>query len=230
MAGQPILELRNVTKSYEHVEPEDDAVLKGVDLCVGAAETVAVIGPSGSGKSTLLNIMGTLDSPSSGVVTLEGEDVASLPESRLAEVRNDKIGFVFQLHHLLPQCTLLENVLVPAIVNPSGEDFEARATRLLDRVGLSHRLDRRPGQVSGGERQRAAVVRALINSPSLLLADEPTGSLDRQGSDHLCSLLSELNAEEKVAIVMVTHSLRQAGKMGRVLELQDGRLVECVSV
>ena len=226
MSGDFILELANVTKRYEHGDANDGAVLAGVDLRVGAAEQLAVIGPSGSGKSTLLNIMGTLDRPSSGVVTLDGEDVASLSEARLAEVRNRKIGFVFQLHHLLPQCTLLENVLVPAIVNASSEDAEARARRLLDRVGLSHRINRRPGRVSGGERQRTAVVRALINCPSLLLADEPTGSLDQKGSDDLCSLLAELNSEENVAIVMVTHSLRQARKMARVLELEEGRLVE----
>jgi lipoprotein-releasing system ATP-binding protein len=164
-------------------------------------------------------------------VQLDGQDLLALGERELAAVRNRKIGFVFQLHHLLPQCSILENVLVPTLAadpggaaSPDGEKPEERARRLLDRVGLSPRLGHRPGQLSGGERQRAAVVRALINRPLLLLADEPTGSLDRAGADNLCRLLAELNKEEGVTLLMVTHSMRLAAALDRVYELMDGTL------
>ena len=217
----PLLELRGITKRYEGA---DDNVLAEVDLAVNAGESLAIVGPSGSGKSTLLNIMGTLDHPSAGRVTLEGQDVSALGEKGLAALRNDRIGFVFQLHHLLPQCTILENVLVPALVQGDMAAAEQRGRELLDRVGLSHRLGHRPGRLSGGERQRVAVVRALINQPVLLLADEPTGSLDRAASDAIGDLLAELNREQNVAVVTVTHATRLAERMGRVLELRDGRL------
>ncbi len=219
----PLLELRGITKCYEGA---DDEVLSDVDLVVNAGESVAMVGPSGSGKSTLLNIIGTLDHPSTGSVKLEGQDVSVLDEKRLAALRNDRIGFVFQLHHLLPQCTILENVLVPALVQGDMASAESRGRELLERVGLSHRLDHRPGQLSGGERQRAAVVRALINRPTLLLADEPTGSLDRAASDAIGELLATLNTEQDVTLVTVTHSTALAERMGRVLELRDGRLVD----
>jgi lipoprotein-releasing system ATP-binding protein len=218
-----LLELRGITKRYEGA---DDDVLAGVDLAVDAGESLAIVGPSGSGKSTLLNIIGTLDHPSGGSVVLEGQDVSSLDEKGLAALRNRRIGFVFQLHHLLPQCTILENVLVPALVQGDMAAAEQRGRDLLDRVGLSHRLGHRPGKLSGGERQRVAVVRALINQPVLLLADEPTGSLDRAASDAISDLLAELNREQGVAVVTVTHAARLAERMGRVLELQDGRLRE----
>jgi lipoprotein-releasing system ATP-binding protein len=218
-----LLELRGITKRYEGA---DDDVLAGVDLAVDAGESLAIVGPSGSGKSTLLNIIGTLDHPSGGSVVLEGQDVSSLDEKGLAALRNRRIGFVFQLHHLLPQCTILENVLVPALVQGDMAAAEQRGRDLLDRVGLSHRLGHRPGKLSGGERQRVAVVRALINQPVLLLADEPTGSLDRAASDAISDLLAELNREQGVAVVTVTHAARLAERMGRVLELQDGRLQE----
>ncbi len=218
-----MLELRGITKRYEGA---DDDVLAGVDLAVDAGESLAIVGPSGSGKSTLLNIIGTLDHPSGGSVVLEGQDVSSLDEKGLAALRNRRIGFVFQLHHLLPQCTILENVLVPALVQGDMAAAEQRGRDLLDRVGLSHRLGHRPGKLSGGERQRVAVVRALINQPVLLLADEPTGSLDRAASDAISDLLAELNREQGVAVVTVTHAARLAERMGRVLELQDGRLRE----
>ena len=214
-----VIELRGVTKQYGGEE-----VLHAVDFSVGSGETVAVVGPSGSGKSTLLNIIGTLDRPSAGSVTLEGQDVLGLDEKGLAALRNERIGFVFQLHHLLPQCTILENVLVPALVQGDMDAAEERGRRLLARVGLSHRLEHRPGQLSGGERQRVAVVRALINEPGLLLADEPTGSLDRAASESVGDLLAELNREQGVAIVTVTHSSRLAERMGRAMELRDGEL------
>src|SRR5204862_4077062 len=167
-------------------------------------------------KSTLLNIIGTLDRPSGGKVSLTGLDVTALSETGLAEVRSRVVGFVFQLHHLLPQCSILENVLVPTLTGRGPDGVEDRARKLLDRVGLGHRLTHRPGQLSGGECQRAAVVRALINRPKLLLADEPTGSLDRSGAESLAQLLGELNREEGVAVIYVTHAADLAARAGRV--------------
>jgi len=229
MSESPVLlELDNVTKRYG--PPGGDgapAVLRDVDLRVGAGESLAIVGPSGSGKSTLLNLIGALDRPTAGTVRLDGQDLAELDEKALAAVRNRRIGFVFQLHHLLPQCTVLENVLVPTLVGGRrGADDEVldRARRLLERVGLGERADYRPGRISGGERQRAAVVRALINAPALLLADEPTGSLDRASADDLAQLLAELNRAERVTLIVVTHSDALAARMGRVLELRDGAL------
>jgi lipoprotein-releasing system ATP-binding protein len=219
-----ILELAGVTKSYASPEGVETPVLRGIDLKLAAGESMAIAGPSGCGKSTLLNIIGTLDRPTSGTVTLTGRDVPSLTEKQLAELRSGVIGFVFQFHHLLPQCSILENVLVPTLVGKPPEDPEGRARKLLERVGLGSRLTHRPGQLSGGECQRAAVVRALINRPQLLLADEPTGSLDRGSAASLAQLLGELNREEGVALVYVTHSADLAARAGRVLELRDGRL------
>ena len=216
-----LLELKGVSKQYPGVE---DEILSGINLAVDPAEMVAIVGPSGSGKSTLLNIMGTLDRPTAGTVTIDEKDVLGLDDNRLAALRNRRIGFVFQLHHLLPQCNILENVLVPAMVQGDMVAAEARGRRWLDRVGLSHRLEHRPGQLSGGEQQRVAVVRALINQPALLLADEPTGSLDRAAAESIGELLVELNREAGVAVVMVTHALPLAERMGRVLQLRDGRL------
>jgi len=223
---KPVLEMRQVTRTYGAAATLRTDVLKGVDLAVKRGETVAVAGPSGSGKSTLLNIAGTLDRPTSGDVSLDGENVLSMDDAALARLRSSRIGFVFQLHHLLPQCSVLENVLVPTLVSDSNRDEppEERARRLLDRVGLTDRLHYRPGHLSGGERQRVAVVRALVNRPVLLLADEPTGSLDRAGADNLVQLLVDLNREEGVAIVMVTHSTTLADRMEKTLELRDGRL------
>ena len=223
----PLLELMDVTKRYEGPDGAAPPVLRGVSLRVAAGESLAIVGPSGCGKSTLLNLIGALDRPTSGRVLLNGTDLATLDDRRLALVRNREIGFVFQLHHLLPQCTVMENVLVPTLVagaTPGGEAPEQRARRLLERVGLAERADYFPGQLSGGERQRAAVVRALINAPNLLLADEPTGSLDRASAENLAALLVELNREERVTLILVTHALDLAGKMGRVMELRDGGL------
>src|SRR5438045_2671825 len=188
-----ILELGGVTKSYLSPEGVETPVLRGIDLALTKGESLAIAGPSGCGKSTLLNIIGTLDRPTAGRVLLDGRDVSALTETQLAEVRSQVVGFVFQLHHLLPQCSILENVLVPTLVAKGTRDAEARARALLERVGLGHRLSHRPGQLSGGECQRAAVVRALINRPKLLLADEPTGSLDRSSAASLAKLLGDLN-------------------------------------
>jgi lipoprotein-releasing system ATP-binding protein len=223
-----VLKLSNVTKLYEsNGTAKPVAVLRDLGMEVEGGESVAIVGPSGSGKSTLLNIIGTLDRPTSGQVVLNGQDISQANDLLLAPLRNRQIGFVFQAHYLLPQCTVLENVLVPTLVCTDAalkEGAEARARRLLERVGLSPRLEHRPGQLSGGERQRAAVVRALINCPKLLLADEPTGALDRAASGELARLLVELNREEGVTLIVVTHALDLAHLMHRVLELRDGKL------
>ncbi|HPD46689.1 MAG TPA: ABC transporter ATP-binding protein [Anaerohalosphaeraceae bacterium] len=223
-----MLELVHVAKTYGSPDsPERVEVLKDVSLDLRPGEAIAIVGPSGCGKSTLLNIMGALDKPTSGKVLLDGQDLASLDEAELAVIRNRKIGFVFQMHHLLSQCTVLENVLIPTLALPGGkpgEEVRQRAIQLLETVGLKDRLNYRPGELSGGQRQRVAVVRALINKPSLLLADEPTGSLDRETSGSIIDLLIELNLRQRVALVVVTHSMRLADSMGRILELYDGVL------
>jgi ABC-type lipoprotein export system ATPase subunit len=216
-----LLELKKVKRSYEGPSGSID-VLRGVSISIGTGEALAILGPSGSGKSTLLNLIGGLDVPTSGQVLLDGRDLATMTDDELAGVRNTRIGFVFQAHHLLAQLTVRENVLVPALVAGVTGAVEARARRLLDRVGLSDRLEHTPGALSGGERQRVAVVRALVNAPDVLLADEPTGSLDRVTGGDLGDLLLELNREEKTALVVVTHSTALARRMDRVLSLQDG--------
>lgn len=221
---EKLIELAGVTKSYASPGGPETRVLGGVDLSVRPGESLAIAGPSGSGKSTLLNIIGTLDRPTSGKVVLAGRDVSALDDRALAKVRAELVGFVFQLHHLLPQCSILENVLVPALVTNGRGGAEERARKLLERVGLSHRLDHRPGQLSGGECQRAAVARALINRPKVLLADEPTGSLDRANAEGVANLLFDLNREEGVALILVTHAADLAARAGRVLELRDGIL------
>ena len=204
-------------------------VIQDVSLKVNPEETVAIVGPSGSGKTTLLNIMGTLDRPTAGTVRLVGRDTSLLSEKDLSKVRNRDIGFIFQLHHLLPQCTVMENVLLPTLPYGSkSEQSEAveRADLLLDRVGMEDYRNYRPGQLSVGQRQRAAVVRALINQPKLILADEPTGSLDASTAKDLGDLLVELNEEERTTLVVVTHSSDLARRMMRILDLRDGKLTK----
>jgi len=230
----PLLQLTGVTKQYDSLGGANSLpVLNGISLTVASGESLAIVGPSGSGKSTLLQIIGTLDRPTSGRVLLDGKDLSQLDDLQLATVRSQQLGFVFQSHYLLPQCTVMENVLVPTLArsksdirNPKSESPHDRATRLLKRVGLADRLHHRPGQLSGGERQRVAVVRALINQPQLLLADEPTGALDHASATSLGQLLVELNKEEGVTLIVVTHAIELAKRMGRVTELVDGRLVD----
>ncbi len=221
--SQSLVSLTGVTKEFPHA-PGAPRILTGVDLEIARGEAIAIVGPSGCGKSTLLNLIGALDTPSAGSVCIDGQDISKLNETDLAGLRNRSIGFVFQLHHLLPQCTALENVLVPTLVNPEATDARDRAEHLLARVGLKDRLHYRPGQLSGGERQRVAVVRALINKPSLLLADEPTGSLNPEGALDLAQLILDLNKEEGMALVVVTHSPEIASTMDHVLELRGGIL------
>ncbi len=219
-----VLRLDAVHKQYESADRDPVPVLKGITLMVNRGESIAIVGPSGSGKSTLLNILGSLDSPTNGSILLDGQELAHLTEQDLASVRNKKIGFIFQSHHLLPQCSVLENVLVPTLAENGKAPAGAveRAKQLLDRVGLGHRLTHRPAQLSGGECQRVAVVRALINQPSLILADEPTGALDHSNAESLADLLVELNRDEKVTLIVVTHSTDLAARMGTTHQLQDG--------
>jgi ABC-type lipoprotein export system ATPase subunit len=225
---QPVLQLHQVKKHYK--APEGDRiiqVLTGVSLIVNYGESIAVMGPSGSGKSTLLNIMGALDYPSSGTVKLAAKNISDLTEKERARMRNLEIGFIFQLHHLLPQCTVLENVLIPTLPIHNRENSDKsyeRARTLLDRVGLGTHLYHRPGQLSLGERQRVTVVRALINRPKLILADEPTGSLDQASADKLAGLLVELNREENTTLIVVTHAPEIGQRMGRMFKLSKGKL------
>jgi ABC-type lipoprotein export system ATPase subunit len=227
----PLLQLTNISKSYAAASangsPAELPILSKINLSLERGESLAIIGPSGSGKSTLLNIIGTLDRPSGGSVQLAGRELTALDDLALADVRNRQIGFIFQGHHLLPQCTVLENVLVPTLASKDSglrSSAPARARELLNRVGLEARLDHRPGQLSGGERQRVAVVRALINEPVLLLADEPTGALDRHSAQNLSQLLVELNKERNLTLIVVTHALDLAAKMERTLEIAEGQL------
>lgn len=200
-------------------------ILRDASLKLAAGENAAILGPSGSGKSTLLHIIGGLDRPTSGKVKLAGQDPATLDEAALAKFRNKHIGFVFQDHYLLPQLSVLENALVPALAEgtPSTEVVE-RARQLLDRVGLAKRLDHRPAELSGGERQRVGVARALLLKPVLLLADEPTGNLDRSNAAGIGQLLLELQRQEQTMLLVVTHSLELASTLGKRYELDDGRL------
>ena len=223
-----LLELINVIKKFMLPSGEEEVtVLNDISLQVAAGESISVVGPSGSGKSTLLNIIGTLDRPSSGIVRFRGENLADLKDPQLSRIRNQEIGFVFQLHHLLPHVTVLENVLIPTIPLGTGKDNEGvfnRAKRLMARMGLDKHMDHFPAQLSGGEMQRVAVIRALINQPKLVLADEPTGSLDKESSDRLSQILIELNKEEETTLIVVTHSLELARLMDKNYKLQGGKL------
>jgi lipoprotein-releasing system ATP-binding protein len=224
------LVVTDVTKEFP--TPGDPlVVLGGVSLELSAGENMAIVGPSGSGKSTLLFIIGTLDAPTSGSVTLDGEDPFRLAEPELAAYRNRRIGFVFQDHHLLPQCSVLENVLLPTIAGGRAtSDDTARAKELIDRVGLGDRSEHRPAELSGGQRQRAAIARALIRRPTILLADEPTGNLDRTTAASIGRLLLELGEQEQTMLIAVTHNLELARRMSTCRELDDGRLVEPTGV
>ncbi len=225
-----MLELIKVKKTYQTpIQGQSLCVLKDITLKVSEGQSIAVVGPSGCGKSTLLNIIGALDKPSSGRVLFDDVDLGQLDDKGLAKIRNENIGFVFQLHHLLPQCTVLENVLIPSLVvekRNSRKTVEERAVSLLERVGLKDWLYYRPGELSGGQRQRVAVARALINKPKLLLADEPTGSLDREASENIAELLVEINKSEKVTLIVVSHSSKLAERMGTVMELDNGELLK----
>lgn len=207
---------------------EPVTVLRDVTFQVEAGDTVAITGPSGSGKSTLLNLIGTLDEPTSGEIQVEGQNIAAFDDAQRCIFRAARVGFIFQLHHLLPQCTVLENVLVPTLSSDAPQLAQPieRARDLLDKVGLADRAGHRPGELSGGERLRVAVARALINEPKLLLADEPTGSLDERNASQLVDLLLELNRDAGVTLLMVTHASELASRLQRSLRLHLGQLVE----
>lgn len=205
-------------------------VLAGVDLYLERGESLSIMGPSGSGKSTLLHILGGLDKPTAGNFLLDGENPLLLDDVLLAKFRNQKVGFVFQDHHLLPQCTVLENVLIPALICPGRSDAESWALDLLRRVGLEQRIGHFPSELSGGERQRVAVARSLFMKPRMLLADEPTGNLDRKNAELIMDLLLKLHEEEKNILLVVTHSAELAAKFPRQKMMQDGVLVDRVGV
>ena len=224
-----ILELENIHKTYENNSVSSLKVLNNVSLKISPADSIAIVGPSGCGKSTLLNILGTLDKPTSGLMKIDNEDISKFNDKRLAEIRNQRIGFVFQLHHLLPQLNLLENVLLPTLIlkdKKLKESSHERAMELIKMVGLVDKINQYPGQLSGGECQRTAVVRALINQPDIILADEPTGSLDQESAEQIGELLSKINKEQNVVLVLVTHSIELANKMKVIYKLNNGKLVK----
>ena len=220
------LKINDVYKNFGTDEHPVE-VLRGVSLSLQSNEALAVTGPSGSGKSTLLHLIGTLDTPTSGSIEINLQDLSSMSEIELARFRNKVVGFVFQDHHLLPQYSVLENVLVPTLAfKRSRGDVESRARELLDKVGLSHRLEHLPAELSGGERQRVAIARALINQPSILLCDEPTGNLDRKTASAVADLFFKLHEDEKNILIVVTHNLELAARFSRRVDLQEGVCVE----
>lgn len=225
MNSELLLKVSNVSKRYNDGSVETQ-VLHSVDLEVYKGEQLAIVGSSGSGKSTLLHIMGTLDKPTSGNVTMLDEDLYQLSNKRQAQVRNNNIGFIYQFHHLLPEFSALENVSMPALIQgKTRKEVEGKATALLERVGLGHRLAHTPAELSGGERQRVAIARALINDPKLVLADEPTGNLDANSGEAVYELITELAAQLGTAFVVVTHDQQLAARMDRQLHMKDGYLV-----
>ncbi|HUR59206.1 MAG TPA: ABC transporter ATP-binding protein [Opitutaceae bacterium] len=222
-----MIDVARVSKTYD--SPAGPVtVLRDLDLKVGAGETVAIVGPSGSGKTTLLNLLGALDQPTAGSLSIGGVALDTLDAARAARFRNRSIGFIFQLHYLLPQCTVLENVLVPRLAGRWEEDAattRARAESLLQQVGLQDRLTYRPWQLSGGEQLRVAIARSLINQPKIILADEPTGSLDPDTGERIADLLLRTNEAARVALVVVTHNAALAQRMGKTYRLQNGKLL-----
>jgi len=219
-----VIETRELQKSY--FGKVTVPVLHGIDLRIFAGEFVAIIGQSGSGKSTLLNILGALDVPTSGTVLINGVDISTLDDDALADLRSEEVGFIFQFHHLLNEYTCLENVLLPLIIRQGsvGDAERDRVIRLLERVGLGHRLDNHPDEMSGGENQRCAIVRALANAPRIVLADEPTGNLDSRSGQEVFALMRDMNRAVGVAFVMVTHDDRLAQAADRILLIDDGRM------
>ena len=224
-----MLQLNNISKSFGNPgETNFRKVLHDLSFHLGEGESAAILGPSGSGKTTLLNIIGTLDFPDTGEIRFKNQEVRNFKSNDLDRFRNREIGFVFQFHHLLPQCTLLENILLPVMLIKDKKEKKkshSRAEDLLKRVGIWEHRDKLPGKMSGGECQRAAVVRAMINTPSLLLADEPSGALDSKNADNIADLLLDLNKNDGLSLLVVTHSTELAGKMQKIYQLDNGKLV-----
>ncbi|MDD9942359.1 MAG: ABC transporter ATP-binding protein [Myxococcales bacterium] len=219
-----LVAVEDVRKNFIH-EGKPVSILKGIDLTIQPGEMLCIVGASGAGKSTLLHLLGTLDLPSSGRILYEGEDVTRYSSARLADFRNRSIGFVFQFHHLLPEFTALENVMMPGRIRGlAGHELRRRASTLLEEVGLSERLTHRPGELSGGEQQRVALARALVMEPKLVLADEPTGNLDSATGSAMHKLLFELNERRGTTFLIVTHSRELAAQMPRVVRMRDGRI------
>jgi lipoprotein-releasing system ATP-binding protein len=219
-----LLELKNIRKSFA-LNGNTINVLNGIDITVNPGETIAIIGASGAGKSTLMNIMGTLEPPSGGTVAFEGQDVSAMDESRICRLRNREIGFVFQFHHLLPEFSALENIIIPALI--ARENYKSareKATKILTDVGLEKRLSHRVGELSGGEQQRVAIARALIMEPKILLADEPTGNLDSATGEEIIEMLLQIKKEQNLSLVLVTHNQKLAERMSKVMEIVDGRI------
>ncbi|MDO7558618.1 MAG: ABC transporter ATP-binding protein [Loktanella sp.] len=219
------LEVQGITKAYNHGKPNEVNVLHGIDLSVKTGEVVALVAPSGAGKSTLLHIAGLLDTPDTGTVTISGRDMTALSDRKRTAVRRDEVGFIYQFHHLLPEFTARENIVLPQLANGKSEAAaNARANELLARVGIAERGDHRPAALSGGEQQRVAFCRALANQPTLLLADEPTGNLDPETSDRVFDALMELVRGTGLSAVIATHNLELAARMDRMVRLTSGRL------
>lgn len=219
-----VLQCQDVTREYQ-VGPETVHVLKGLNLTVNQGALVSIVGASGSGKTTLLNILAGLDKPTSGTVTIGGQELSAISDRKRDRLRNQDMGFVFQFHHLLPEFTALENLLFPSLIGRNyGPDVKAYAANLLERVGLGDRLHHKPSELSGGERQRVAIARALVNRPKLVLMDEPTGNLDDDNSKQIEALIVELNQNFKISFIVVTHSRDLAGAMAESYRLTDGQL------